>query len=360
MKPAVLFALSSLALWGQTPVRYELRFPNAVHHEAEVRVTFSGVKKPVLEVVMSRSSPGRYALHEFAKNVYAFRASDGQGRSLAVAQPSPYQWNVSSPGGTVVVEYTLYGDRAEGTYVAIDRTHAHLNLPATLVWARGFEKSPAALRFFPPEGWQVATQLAPGPDGSWAAPNLDRLLDSPVELSAHALYQWQEGAARFRVALHHQGTGDEGAKYADLIHRVTREAAAVFGAFPKFDNGTYTFLIDYLPYVVRDGMEHRNSTVVTHPLALKDSALDLLSTVSHEFFHIWNVKRIRPKTLEPFDFERVNVSGELWFAEGFTNYYGPLVLTRSGLHDLQRFNTTMSSAVSTVLTAPGREVHNVI
>src|SRR4051812_26110396 len=97
-------------------VGYELRFPNAVHHEAEVRATFSGVRGRVLEVVMSRSSPGRYALHEFAKNVYNVRATDGVGRRLNVTRPSPYQWDIEAFGSTVVIDYTLFGDRADGTY----------------------------------------------------------------------------------------------------------------------------------------------------------------------------------------------------------------------------------------------------
>src|SRR5579872_3170248 len=95
MKTCFALGLMALPLLAQEPVRYEIRFPNAIHHEAEIRATFSDVRQPVLEVMMSRSSPGRYALAEFAKNVYRFRASDGQGHALDVTQPSPYQWNVS-------------------------------------------------------------------------------------------------------------------------------------------------------------------------------------------------------------------------------------------------------------------------
>jgi len=93
------------------------------------------------------------------------------------------------------------------------------------------------------------------------------------------------------------------------------EEEGVFGAFPKYDKGSYTFLLDFLPYVNGDGMEHRDSTVITATRDIHDSAAQLISTVSHEFFHSWNVKRIRPKTLEPFDYERANMSSELWFAE---------------------------------------------
>src|SRR5580658_3661780 len=136
-----LFFLS-LPLVAQGPVSYEASFPNAAHHEAEIRVTFTGVRQPVLEVVMSRSSPGRYALHEFAKNVYRLSAKDPAGVPLPIARPNPYGWNISSHHGTVIIHYTLFGDHADGTYVGIDETHAHLNLPATLVWARGFENVP--------------------------------------------------------------------------------------------------------------------------------------------------------------------------------------------------------------------------
>jgi predicted metalloprotease with PDZ domain len=361
MKPWLLLCVLSLPLAAQQPVRYELSFPNAAHHEAEVSATFSDVRQPVLEVMMSRSSPGRYALHEFAKNVYRFRASDAEGRALTLVQPSPDQWNVSGHTGTVVVEYTVYGDRADGTYAGIDTTHAHLNLPAVLVWARGFEKTPVALRFEIPagSGWQVATQLALAADGRWTAPNMDRMMDSPVEIGPHDQAEWKSGGAQFRMALHHQGTPGEAAAFAKMCEAVVLEEEGVFGAFPKYDNGVYTFLLDYLPYASGDGMEHRDSTSISGTRTLKDSAAQLIGTISHEFFHSWNVKRIRPKSLEPFDYERADMSGELWFAEGFTNYYGVLTLRRAGLASMDRFTRAMGAAVNEVLNSPGREVFNV-
>ena len=201
-------------LLAQEPVRYELRFPNAVHHEAEVRATFSGVRGRVLEVVMSRSSPGRYALHEFAKNIYNVRAADGAGKRLNVTRPNPYQWDIETnsgaAGSTVVIDYTLFGDRADGTYDAIDPSHAHLNPPATFAWARGFEKSPVSLKIEIPQGsdWTIATQLAPGAAGTWTAPSLDALMDAPLEIGPHMLREWNADGARFRLSLHSQATDD--------------------------------------------------------------------------------------------------------------------------------------------------------
>ena len=347
---------------AQQSVRYELTFPNAVHHEAQVHATFVGVRSPVLEIVMSRSSPGRYALHEFAKNVYNFHATDEHGNALEVTRPNPYGWNIAAHGGTVSIEYTVFGDRADGTYDGIDETHAHLNMPATLAWAHGFETVPITLRFELPAGidWKVATQLLPHPDGTWSAPNLEWLMDSPVEISNHAFPEWKMENATFRLSLHHQGSDAEAAVYAKMCEAVVLEEEGVFGAFPKYDGGTYTFLIDYLPYASGDGMEHRDSTVISGTGNLKDSASRMIGTVSHEFFHSWNVKRIRPKSLEPFDFEHADMSGELWFAEGFTNYYGILVLKRAGLSSLDQFFRSMGFAVNNVLTAPGREVFDVI
>jgi len=348
---------------GAQSVRYELRFPNAVHHEAEVRATFSGVRSPVLEIMMSRSSPGRYALHEFAKNIYNFRASDQEGHGLDITRPNPYGWNIATQHkGVIVVDYTLFGDRADGTYDGIDDSHAHLNMPATLAWARGFENAPVTLSFDLPSGsnWKIATQLLPHADGTWGAPNLEWLMDSPVEISNHVLPEWKVENATFRLSLHHQGTDEEAANYAKMCEAVVLEEEGVFGALPKYDGGTYTFLIDYLPYVSGDGMEHRDSTIITGTGNLRDAAPRLIGSVSHEFFHSWNVKRIRPKLLEPFDFERADMSGELWFAEGFTNYYGPLALKRAGLMPLDRFVRGMGFAVNAVLTAPGRKVFDVI
>ena len=362
MKTLASLVFAALPLLAQEPVRYAVSFPNAAHHEAQVRATFSGVKQPVLEVLVSRSSPGRYTLHEFPKNVYNFSASDGQGHPLAVSQPSPYQWNVSGHKGTVVVEYTLFGDRADGTYAGIDSTHAHLNPPAALVWARGFEKVPVALRFEVPagSGWKVATQMVERPDGVWTQPNMQRLMDSPIELSAFTLEEWTTGGRQFRVALHHRGTAQEAAAFARICQAVVAEEEGVFGAFPVYDSGRYTFLLDFLPYVSGDGMEHRDSTSISGTRDLRDAASQMVGTVSHEFFHSWNVKRIRPRSLEPFDFERANMSAELWFAEGFTNYYGPLALERAGMTSLDRFTRDMGGAVNAVLTAPGRVIFDVL
>src|SRR5687768_8491409 len=136
---AVLVLLAPAAARAQAPIEYRLSFPEAEHRLMDVEVRFDEVPAGTLELRMSRSSPGRYALHEFAKNVFDVRAVNSRGRELRVLRPNPHQWNVVGHDGTVTVTYTLFGDRADGTYAGIDLTHAHLNMPATFMWARRLE-----------------------------------------------------------------------------------------------------------------------------------------------------------------------------------------------------------------------------
>jgi predicted metalloprotease with PDZ domain len=342
-------------------VLYEISFPNAAHHEASVSVTYKGLPARPLELRMSRSSPGRYALHEFAKNVYEVKAFDGAGKELEIVRPNEHQWSVYNHRGEVRVTYTLYADRADGTYSGIDRTHAHLNMPATFMFARNTFDRPIRIRFNVPAGsnWKVATQLKPTSDPQvFTAPNLQYFFDSPTEISNYALRTWtvsgRNRADTIRVAMHHAGTDAELDAYTENIKKVVLEQRAIYGELPAFDYGTYTFIADYLPWVSGDGMEHRNSTILASTGSLAQNAGGLLGTVSHEFFHAWNVERIRPRSLEPFDYERANMSEELWFAEGFTSYYGPLAIKRAGITALDDYVRGVGFNVSNVLTAPGR------
>lgn len=338
-------------------VAYEISFENREHHEAEITVRYTDVPAGTLELRMSRTSPGRYALHEFGKNVYDVRATGAGGRAVEITRPNPHQWDVAGHGGEVSVTYTLYGDHADGTYAGIDRTHGHLNMPATFMWARGLEGRPITLTVVAPEGsgWQVATQLESTADPFvFAAPNLYYFLDSPTEVSAFWLREWEVAGQTIRVALHHDGSDGDAERYATAAAAIVDASVDIYGEMPDFDYGEYTFLACYLPWVDGDGMEHRNSTVLTNTGSIATNLTGVLGTVAHEFFHAWNVERIRPTTLEPFDFEEANMSRELWFAEGFTSYFDDLILWRAGLIDDQQFGARMGGIANSVTNARGR------
>ncbi len=359
-----LLSFLAISLQAQTYNEYELSFDNAVHHEANIKIKFSNLENKVLEVRMSRSSPGRYAVHEFAKNVYNVKATDGNGKALPITRENPYQWNVAGHNGTVHFEYTLYANRAGGTYSGIDESHAHLNMPATLAWARGLDQRPIKVKFNVREdrNWKVATQLKDLGNNTFYAPNTYYLMDSPTEIADLYFRERNVDGQTIRLALHKDGTTDaEVDAYFEETMGIVMQQKAVFGELATYDFGQYTFLSCYMPNASGDGMEHRNSTYVVSGLPVeRPLGSTSMGTMSHEFFHSWNVERIRPKSLEPFSFEDANMSGELWFAEGFTSYYTALMQARSGSISPEQYVSGLGGSVGYVVNAPGRSFHNPI
>lgn len=203
----LLLLISSVAV-GQRATRYEVSFPNYIHHEASIKL-FIPNAKGLTTVRMSRSSPGRYATHEFGKNVYNVKAYDSaSGKSFAVDQRDGDVYNIASTTGTLVVEYTLFADHVDGTYAGIDRNHAHLNMPATFLWVIGRDATPIQVKFnIPPaSNWKVATQLKRGADEySFWAPGLQYFMDSPTEVSDFKLRSFDitDHGKKKRFALHY-------------------------------------------------------------------------------------------------------------------------------------------------------------
>ena len=337
-------------------MEYHFTFPDAAHHIVDVEAVYRNLSPGPIDVQMSRSSPGRYAAFEFASNLFQEHFSDENGHALAVTRPDPRTWRVAGHHGTVRVIYRLFGDRVDGTFMAVDSTHAHLNWPATLLWAHGLDDAPVRLTFtLPPSSdWQIATQLYPTADPhTFTAPNLQYLMDSPAELSHFRIHTFTVPpiapggkAETIRVVAHTSASDAELATYFTGVEKLVPEEQAVFGELPDYEPGTYTFLADAEPWDDRDGMEHRNSTVMTsHALTL--------ATVAHEYFHNWNVERIRPEGLEPFNFRDVNMSGQMFIAEGFTQYYGELAMLRTGLTPTAAGMNSFAGALSYVLHTPG-------
>jgi predicted metalloprotease with PDZ domain len=307
-------------------------------------------------------------LHEFAKNVYLVEAKDAEGESLPVSRPDPHTWLISGHEGEVHLSYVLFADRADGTYAQINETHAHLNIPATFMYARDYAQWPVEVEFVPREdlGWKVATQLKPLGDNRFYAPDLHYFMDSPTELSDFRMESFvvQENGKEktIRAVLHSEGPDIDLKQFVEeRVKPIVQQQQAVFGELPDFDFDTYTFLYCVGPEVSGDGMEHRNSTVITDTWREGRSWGEWRGgTTSHEFFHCWNVERIRPLSLEPFDYEEANMSGELWLAEGFTSYYTGLTLCRAGIYSQEDYVEGLAGSLNYVWNSPGRQYHNVI
>ena len=370
MRPlfSLFFLLVSIVYVQGQSSSYEISFENAVHHEAEIKASFSGLsKKKIASFRMSRTSPGRYAIHEFAKNVYAVKATDGKGNTLKITRPNPYQWDVKGHDGTVHISYTLFANRGGGTYAQVDETHAHLNIPATFMFAPALRNRPVKVNFKIREdlGWKIATQLKQEQGNTYTAPNLHYFMDSPTEISNFSLREFKESSNgksyNIRFALHHEGSEADLDTYFEQVKAIVKQEKAVYGELPDFDYGEYTFLACYIENASGDGMEHRNSTILTSTRSLANGGIRAnIGTVSHEFFHAWNVERIRPKSLEPFDYEAANMSGELWFAEGFTSYYTGLILCRADIRTPEEYVEGLAGTFNYVWNSPARQFFNPI
>lgn len=160
---AALFSLLSLSALAQNEISYIVSFPNAIHHEAEVSMLIPNVPSGTLTVRMSRSSPGRYATHEFGKNVYSLKAFDGSGKELALNQSAGDVYEIPNHGKNVKITYTIFGNWIDGTYAGFDETHAHMNIPATFAFPVGMDNRPRLVKFnySDKQNWKVATQLKP-------------------------------------------------------------------------------------------------------------------------------------------------------------------------------------------------------
>lgn len=356
--------LSSFVFQAQISSKYTISFENAIHHEATIMATFTNLKSDIAEFSMSRSSPGRYALHEFAKNVYNFKVTDGKGNVLPIKRPDPYSWQVEGHDGTIHVTYTLFANHGDGTYAQIDETHAHLNLPATFIYMKALENDEIEVTFNVRNdlNWKVATQLKHQQNNTYYAKDFQYLMDSPVEIADFRTRSFDVDGQNIVLALHDDAATDEQIDaYFEKIKKVVLEQKQFFGELPQFDYGTFTFLACYMPNATGDGMEHRNSTSIPSSRSLARGGGETnIGTVAHEFVHVWNVERLRPKSLEPFDFSRANMSGDLWFAEGFTSYFDDLSLVRSGIISQERYVQGLERTFNYVWTSPARQFFNPI
>jgi len=347
-------------------ISYIVSFPNLTHHEAQITLVVSDIVSRTATFRMSRSSPGRYATHEFGKNVYDVTAVDQQGRPLPLNRVDGDVYEVPRHGGYVRLQYTLYANYADGTYAGIDPGGVHFNMPAAFMWMKGVDNIPISIHFSVPDSlhWTIATQLEPTADPTtFTARGLQYFMDCPTKIGELHYQHWEvrnpDGKKYgFRIVLDGNATEQAVTGFAAKVQRIVDQAQRVFGETPAYDYGTYTFLASINPYVYSDGMEHRNSTMISVPFPFNNDDR-MLGVFAHEFFHCWNVKRIRPRSLEPFNFEKSDMSNELWFAEGFTQYYGKLLVLRSGIgSDTNYVSTTAAGLINVKVNTPGARFYS--
>lgn len=347
-------------------ISYRLSMPNPASHLFEVQVSVSGIRgADHVDFQMPRWSPGRYAVFDFAKNVQEARytpdAADGATRPAERLDTQTWRVPVHASGQTAnersaTFHYKVFADDLSGTFSQLDARHANFNGHSVFVYVVGHKHDPVTLKIEAPKGWRIINgQSKTTEQNEFSFVNYDLLADTPTEVAPDFNVEtFDIDGKAYRVVVH--SFGDEGGKRTELARRVERVVRAQLALMPEPDYEQYTFLFHFDPTARRgDGMEHLNSTQIIETAALGtgDTLGEAVGTASHEFYHVWNVKRLRPEGLGPWDFTRAVVTRGLWIAEGFTNYYGKLAQRRAGLWDDEQLLRAYAGAIGGIENQPG-------
>ncbi|HJU64319.1 MAG TPA: PDZ domain-containing protein [Gemmatimonadaceae bacterium] len=342
------------------PIRYVVRIPEPQTHYIEVQATYPASRQPVVELMMAVWTPGSYLVREFARHVEQVRASDPSGRALPVEKSRKNRWRVETRGAAaVVLTYRVYALERQARTNWVEESFALINGAPTFITLVERTQRPHEVALELPDEWSRSlTSLPVAPGGRphhYRAPDYDTLADSPIVAGNPTVHELTvDGVPHALVNVGEAGVWD-GARSARDVRRIVEAARVVWGSFPY---ERYLFF-NMLVGEGGDGIEHKGSTVL---VAGRWSTRDVndyrgwLGLVAHEFFHAWNVKRLRPVELGPFDYENEVYSRSLWIAEGVTDYYGTLLVRRAGLATREEALEEISAAIRSLQTTPGRLV----
>lgn len=353
---------------GRYQINYQLSMSKPATHLFEVRLT---VEMPqvaeAIDFQMPRWSPGRYAVFDFAKNVQEVRATTFcappafcDAAQLPVTRLDTQTWRVfPNKAQSVALSYKVFANDLSGTFSQLDARHANFNGGSIFMYVVGHKQDPVRLSIDAPAGWRIVNAATEGADQRvWQFPNYDILIDTPTEIAPDfTVDEFKVDGKTYRVMVHSFGEEkNQRPALVQQIEKVVRTQTALMGT-PDYNS--YLFMMHFDPTAPRgDGMEHLASTQIVSrsPLGDKDSLADAVDTASHEFFHVWNVKRLRPVELGPWDFTRPVNTRSLWIAEGLTNYYGNLMQRRAGILADEPYLRTLTRAISFVENAPGNRL----
>jgi predicted metalloprotease with PDZ domain len=356
---AVITILSGVVAAQESPLKsitYTLSMSRPTSHLFEVGIAVElpdqSKDKPV-HFQMAKWSPGRYGVFDFAKNVQEFRAN---GR---VKRVDDQTWSVEPSTSTITVTYKVFGNDLSGTFSQLDERHANFNGASIFMYVVDHKPDPVKLSIQPPSGWKIVNgRMDRAGQTDWSFPNWDVLVDTPTEIAPDWTQDtFEADGKKYHVVVH--SFGSEGGKRPALVKDIEKIVRAEVGMWGPPEFSEYTFLIHYAADDHSgDGMEHLTSTQIIEPGALGEPGIyeATLGTVSHEFFHVWNVKRLRPAELGPWDFTRPLNTRGLWIAEGFTNYYGHLMLRRAGLWNDKKFLDREAQTIGRIESAQGSKL----
>jgi predicted metalloprotease with PDZ domain len=328
---------------------YTISLANPEQHLVEVQILLpEGATQRELQLPVWNAL---YQVRDFAQYVNWVRAKDGAGHALAVRELDKSRWQITGAQGGAVIEYQIFVDSPGPFGAQFNSHHAFFNLAQVLMYPADARNDPMVVRFnHVPEGWHIATPLASMPEGRFSADNYDRLVDSPVEIGGFKESDFDEGGGHYRVVVDAESGDYDMEKIAAMLHKIVAAATSWMDDRPF---STYMFLYHFPRGPAGGGMEHSYSTAIAVNADVLARAPETLASVTaHEFFHLWNVKRIRPQTLEPVDYARENYTRALWFSEGCTSTAADIIQLRGGFLDERHFEQELASAIGELERRP--------
>jgi len=340
-------------------ISYEVSMPEPHTHYYEVKMKVEELTDDFFDIQMPTWSPGSYLVREFSKSVEDVRASYSKKR-LKTKKINKNTWRIySEKANDVSITYKVYAFELSVRTSFLDASHGYFNGSSMFFFIDKLKDIPHDLTIIPFKGWKKVSTSLPknSPKGfKYQAPNYDILVDSPVEIGNQTTFDFTSAGTVHHVAMYGKGNYNIEKLKVDMA-KITEACTDVFGVNP---NKEYTFIIHNLTRG-SGGLEHLNSTTlqVNRWTYSEDNYYGFLSLVAHEYFHLWNVKRIRPKELGPFDYNNENYTNLLWVMEGFTSYYDELLLYRAGFYSEEQILRKFQSAINRVENQPGNKVQPV-
>ncbi len=340
----------------KTTVAYTVRIPEPENHLLHVEMSVAKAEEGGVILRMPVWTPGSYLVREFSRNVMNVTARRVNGDPVPVTKIEKNAWRVlTKPGKRVEISYTVYANELTVRTSHIDADHAFLHPSSTFLYVMGRELEAATVRIEAPEGWEAATPLPLVGEDTFRAENLDQLMDSPFEIGTHQVLSFTAAEVPHRIALYGEGNFDREELLGDT-HTICQTVAEMFpGDHPCH---TYTFIFHILEGA-GGGLEHLDCSVcgfAPHAFKPERKYTRQLSLIAHEYFHLWNIKRIRPRELGPFDYDRENHTRLLWVSEGFTTYYQDRILRAADLSPVPDYLDDLAGMIRAYLETPGRGV----
>lgn len=335
---------------GEFHIDYTVAVASTDDHIFHVTADVQNIDEPRLELSLPTWTPGWYTVENYFKNILRFMVTDSKGIRHQPGMVRKQTWLVETKGlNRIKVEFDYRADVLALNQAKITDGFAFFTGTELFLMAANHRNSPSTVRFDTPPGWRIVSALKQTGTKTFTAPDYDTLVDSPTQMGAFDLTEFEVEKKPHYLVTTPPGafSKDKATRFIQMLAKVAKAQGAIFGGLPY---EKYVYFYFFLPAEsnARGALEHNNSFVAFAPPGQFATPEMMIGTASHEFFHLWNVKRFRPAEMWPYDYSRENETPLLWVSEGFTNYYGSIALYRAGLNTREQFTASVAGAIGGV------------